>query len=204
MKSNVRKITKLLEKGDALFPRCLDDGKQGEKAEKKRHKLSERAVELYSRALALCREDVAAGVPDMDETRLTCLHRLCALLFRLGKQNEAGPLLAELYEDRTAYSGYALLTDCLGLYGSLLCNKGEYDRSAQVLDEMLSRVNAETSKGVWHDGGCPADSFAVCLGLGDAGRAFTYAEEGDGYSPDHFTRPIDLLKKMAERGMEAS
>ena len=203
MKSNMKKIKKLLEKGDGLFSRCLADHRQGEKAEKMREKLFDRAGELYRRALGLCREDAAAGIPDTGEALLTCLHRLSALLIRRGRKEEAEPLLSEIYDGRKAYSECPLLTDCLGYYGSLLCDKGEYDKAAGVLDDMLARVNAEISKEIRHEEKNPDGPFGVCLGLGDAARAFTYAEEGDGYSPDHFTQPIDLLKKMAEGGMAA-
>ena len=203
MKTNTKKTAKLLDQYDSIFLQYIE-GKQkdGKKAQQKREKKLDRAEELCRRALSLCREDIANGVSDVGEGLIHCIYRLSTVYFRRGREEEAEPLLAEIYDDRKTYCSSLLLTECLGYYGSILCESGRYDKAAQVLDEFLNRVNSEISQGIYPEGIVPDDARAVCRGLGNAACAFTYADIGEGFAPDRFTLPSDLLDKMAEHGVE--
>lgn len=204
MKNNAKKIAKLLDKFDSVFTECIEGvQKEGKKAEQKREKKLNRAEEICRKALALCREDMATRPSDVSEELINCIFRLSDLLIRRDNEEEAEGLLSEIYAERKAYGTTLLLTGCLGHYGSILCESGMYDRAAVVLDEMLTRVNAEISQGVYPDGFVPDDAYAICRGLGNAACAFTYSDIGEGFAPDRFTLPVDLLGKIAEHGSDA-
>ncbi len=198
MKSNVKKIRKLLEKSDGIASDCFDGvRKQGKKAEKKLEKNAGRAELLARKALALCREDTDNGAGDSSSEWVHCVHSLSSILFRRGREEEAEPLLSEIYENRDRYSRSTQLSACLAYYGSLLCEDRRYDRAAQLLDAMLSRIRLENEAGV-----CPDDTYAVSRGLGNAARAFTYSDTGEGFDHEHFVAPADFLREMKEKGID--
>ncbi len=199
MKNNAKKIAKLLDRYDSVFTECIESvPREGKKWEQKREKKFNRAEELCRKALTLCREDMAKGISDCAGSFIGCVFRLSDLLIRRGREAEAEELLSEIYAERETYAKTLLLTECLGHYGSILCESGRYDEAAPVLDEMLNRINTGIAQGVYPDGVVPDDAYAVCRGLGNAAYAFTYSDIGEGFAPDRFTLPVDLLKKMAE------
>ncbi len=203
MKNNAKKIAKLLDKFDNIFTGCINGVKgKGKNAEKKLGKKSDRAETLCRKALTLCREDIFKGAPDCGESYINCIFRLSDLLIRCGRENEAEELLSGIYEERKKYDRTLLLTECMGHYGSILCEKGMYDSAALVLDEMLTRVSIEISQGVFPDGLVPDDTYAVCRGLGNAACAFTYADTEEGFASDRFTLPVELLKKIKDNGAD--
>ena len=203
MKNNAKKIAKLLDKFDRIFTECIEGVQRDtKKAKEKREKKLDRAEEIGRKALTLSREDIANGMSDCEERHINCVFRLSDLLIRRGHENEAEGLLSEIYADRKAYVGTLLLTECMGHYGSILCEGGMYERAAYVLDEMLTRVSTGISKGVYPDGIVTDDAYAVCRGLGNAACAFTYADTGEGFAPDRFTLPVEMLEKIAEHGID--
>ena len=209
MKNNAKKMTRLIEKYDRLFFQSIEThprkGKKNEKKyENKLQKKLDRAEEIIRRALTLCRDDIANGLSNGGETLIHCIYRLSDLLILRGRKEEAVPLLAEICENRKDYEHTLLLTPCLGHYGSILCENGSYDQAAAVLSQMLVRVKNEISRGVYPEGMVPDDVRAVCSGLGNAACAFTYSDTGEGFAPDQFTNPVDLLEKIAKHGEEIS
>ena len=204
MKYNTRKIARLLDKSDRYMTDYIEGKhKDSKKAVEKREKIADRAEECCRRALKLCREDMEKELPDCGEQFLGCVFRLSDLLIRRGNEDEAEGLLSEVYAERKTYSVTPLLTECLGHYGSILCESGMYDRAAYVLDEMLTRVSSEISREIYPDGMVPDDAFAICRGLGNAACAFTYADTGEGFAHDRFTLPVELLDKIEKHGIDA-
>ena len=198
MKSYAKKIEKLLEKSEDIASGCFDTPrKNGEKEIRKREKKADRAQALAKKALALCREDIGKGRADAAQHLIRCIHQLSAILFRRGRQEEAEPLLAEIFADRNTYRSSTKLSACLAYYGSILCESRRYNEAATVLDMLLTRLKTAAAVGI-----TPDDTYAVSRGLGNAARAFTYSDTGEGFAPENFTYPIDTLKKLMEKGME--
>ncbi len=202
MKRTMKKIGKLLARFDRLYFQSIAPYQKNEKEinEKKYQKKLDRAEELCRKALALCRED-PANASVSGESLIHCVFRWSVLLGIRGREEEAEPLLAGIFEKRGDYGSTLLLTECMGLYGSLLCESGRYDMAATVLSEFLARVKSGISDGVYPQGIVPGDTDAVCRGLGNAACAFTYSDGGDGYGPDYFTQPVEFLRKMEEKGI---
>lgn len=190
MKSSINKIRKLLDRTESISSQCFDGvQKQGKKSAIKREKNAVRALDFAYKALALCREETANGASDCALEFIYSIHRISAILFRLGREEEAEPLLAEIYESKDLYSGRGtVLSPCLAYYGSILCNSGRYDLAAEVLDAFMKRFKMETAVRETVE-----DTYASCLGFGCAARAFTYADAGEGYDSEHFTYPAEAL-----------
>ena len=198
MKSNVKKIKKLLGRSAGIIAPLFDGNQKGSaKSDKKREKKLDKAELLCRKALALCREDTAEGTAEAGGLLIECVDRLSEILFRRGRQEEAEPMLADICAGQNTDSDSPWLSGCLAYYGSLLCESGRYDDAAPVLDGFLTRVKAETA-----DNALPSDVYAVCRGLGNAGYAFTYSDTEEGFSTEHFVAPADILTRLSGQGVE--
>ena len=196
MKNNGRKTEKLLMKSESITERIFegtnrDKSKNGRKTEKK----LDRAEKLCRRALALRREDIANGAAESGTGLIAPIHKLSAILFRRGKFDEAETLLAEVCENTDAGASNSLLTECMGYYGSILCESGRYDKAAEVLEGFVVRAKLELGKESF-----PRDAYAFCRGFGNAACAFTYADSESGYLSRLFTIPVEALDALAEHG----
>lgn len=205
MKNNAGKITKLLKKFDSVFSQWIEESIKKEKANyKKLEKKMNCAETLCRKALALCREDMAGNPYESDGLFIGCIFRLSDILIRRGNADEAAELLSEVCGKADSYGNSPILTRCMGHYGSILCESGMYDNAARILDDMLNRVKGEFDDGGYPKANIPDGEFALCRGLGSAARAFTYAREGDGFAPERFTLPVEILEKIAEKGADAA
>ena len=205
MRNSRKKIFRLLSRFDDVFSECVEGNhKKGKRSERKLEKKLDRAESFVRKALSLCREDIAKGASDGREELVNCVFRLSDLFIRREREEEAEKLLSEIYDQRKTYGASVLLTECMGHYGSILCGRGMYDLAAAVLDEMLTRVNNEVSHGVFPENIVPDDAFAVCRGLSSAACAFTYADTGEGFAPERFTLPFELLGKISGHGVEVA
>ena len=205
MKNNGKKISKLLDKYDRLYFRSIQSNskteiKQEGKPDKKLEKKLNRAEEICRKALGLCREAIPNQSAALDDLLIHCIFRLSDLLLIRGRKEEAEQLLGEIYDNRTAYLHTVIFTECLGNYGSILCESGRYDPAASVLSEMLTRLKSEISEGIFPEELIPGVTRAVSQGLGHAACAFTYSDSGEGFPPDHFTDPVELLERIAQHG----
>lgn len=208
MKSNAKKIAKLIDKYDRLYFQSIEPFRESNRSNKmkngsgdrKLQKKLDRAEELTRSALALCRSDIAGNFHDSQSLLIQCIFRLSGLFLFRGRNREAAELLAEIYDNIDRYRADILLTNCLGYYGSILCESGSYDKAANVLYEMVARVKKELSSGIFPDGAVPDGVSAICRGLGNAACAFTYSDTEDGFPTEFFTLPVELLEKIAGHG----
>ena len=201
MKSNMKEIGKLLARFDKIYFQTISSYQKNgeEKSKSKYEKKFDRAEQLCRKALALCREDIANASVSV-ESLIHCLYRLSVILVIRGREAEAEPLLADVFEKRQDYRRMFLLTECMGLYGGILCESGRYDLAATVLSEFLVDLQSRISEGIYPEGIVPGDTEAVCRGLGDAACAFTYSNLEEGFRSEQFTLPVELLQKIAEHG----
>ena len=201
MKSNMKKIGKLLARFDKIYFQTISSYQKNgeEKSKSKYEKKFDRAEQLCRKALALCREDIANASASV-ESLIHCLYRLSVILVIRSREEEAEPLLAEVFEKRQDYRRMFLLTECMGLYGGILCESGRYDLAATVLSEFLVDLQSRISEGIYPEGIVPGDTEAVCRGLGDAACAFTYSNLEEGFRSEQFTLPVELLQKITEHG----
>lgn len=191
MKDKSSKITKILDKAAALTENALHA-----RQPRQRDKKFAAAEKLSRRALALSREKIASGADDNGYSFLiSSVYRLSALLIRQGRSAEAEPLLAEVCS-MEQYLGHRYGIACRCYYGSILCENGSYNAAGQVLAQMMSAVEKDGSQLA-----AMADTYALCMGYGNAPVAFTYAD-AEGYETGQFTEPVEKLLKLREQGVD--
>lgn len=190
MKNKIAKITKMLEKTAALTEQALSA-----KKEKQRDKKLAKAEKIGRMALALSREQIAAGAGDNGYSALiSAVYRLSVILMRQGRADEAEPLLAEVCA-MEQYIGHRYGIACRGYYGSILCDHGDYNKAGEILSEMVEAAGKDGSQL-----SAMADTDALCRGYGNAALAFTYAV-GVGYSGSLFVQPVERLLRLRESGV---
>lgn len=187
MKDKYAKITKLLDKAGKLFEQALQSKKQ-----KQRDKKFATAEKLSRRALALSREEIRLGAADGGSAHwLASVYRLTAILMRQGRTDEAESLLAECCSMEQCGS-YPEGIACKAYYGSILCEKGHYNAAGQLLSQMMTDADKTAEVG---------DTYALCMGYGNAGIAFTYSD-AEGYENEKFYEPVEKLLKLREQGVD--
>lgn len=190
MKDKYAKITKLLDKAGQLFEQALSCKKP-----KQREKKFAAAEKLSRKALAQSREKIAAGADDNGYSVLiSSVYRLSALLVRQGRLDEAEPLLAEVCS-MSQYAQHRYGIACMAYYGSILCENGSYNAAGQVLSQMMEAADKDGSQLA-----AMADTYALCMGYGNAGIAFTYSD-AEGYENEKFYQPVEKLLKLREQGV---
>lgn len=182
---------KMLAKAGKLFEEALQSKKQ-----KRRDKKFAAAEKLSRKALALSREKIAEEASDNGYSALiSSVYRLSALLIRQGRTAEAELLLAEVCS-MDQYIAHRYGIACRAYYGSILCENGSYNAAGQVLAQMMSAVEKDSSQL-----SAMADTYALCMGYGNAAIAFTYSD-AEGYENEKFYEPVEKLLKLREQGVD--
>ena len=191
MKNKSAKISKLLFKALNLKNEAMSMPRSKKYNDKLN--LSEK---LSRKALELSRADISAGINNGFGDFISAVYNLGSLLFIEGRFGEAEPLFEEA---RTAQGFgahiYALAIDAY--YGCILCNRGEYNRSGEVLDKLMDAAEQNEYAAF-------IDTYAIANAYGDAACAFTYAETDEGYPAGRFTEPLDRLLEMKKKGVAVS
>ncbi len=186
MGNKYSKITKILAKAELLTSEALSAEKT-----KRRDKKFAAAEKLGRKALALSREEISAdsGVSGYNDF-ISSVYRLSTVLMRQGRSDEAEPMLSECCSMEFC-DKHRLGVACNAYYGSVLCERGDYNSAGKLLSKMMKAAEEY----VFTD-----DCYALCMGYGNAAAAFTYSDGA--YSGSQFIEPVKKLLELREHGVD--